>query len=76
MKGLQTSLFIGFVAVVIIAVIGVSIGAVAGYVGGWVDNLLMRFVDVVLSLPSFFLIVMIVAFFGTGNAGWSSSPSA
>ena len=68
MKALQTSLFIGFAAVSIIFVVGVSIGAIAGYFGGWIDNLLMRLVDVVLSLPSLFLIVMLVAFFGTGNA--------
>jgi peptide/nickel transport system permease protein len=69
MKGLQTSLFIGFMAVAIIAAIGVSLGAVAGFFGGWVDNVIMRFVDIVLSLPTFFLIVMVVAFFGgIGNA--------
>jgi ABC-type dipeptide/oligopeptide/nickel transport system permease subunit len=68
MKGLQTSLFIGFMAVAIIGLIGVTLGATAGFVGGWVDNVIMRIVDVVLSLPVFFVIVMIVAFFGKGNA--------
>ncbi|KRT62990.1 MAG: binding-protein-dependent transporter inner membrane component [Chloroflexi bacterium CSP1-4] len=67
-KALQTSLFVGFSAVSIIVVVGITVGAIAGYVGGAVDNLLMRLVDVVLSLPSFFLIVMMVALFGTGNA--------
>ena len=68
MKALQTSLFIGFAAVSIIFVVGVSVGSIAGYFGGWIDNVLMRLVDVVLSLPSLFLIIMLVAFFGTGNA--------
>ncbi len=68
MKGLQTSLFIGFSAVVVIVLIGVTVGAMAGYFGGWADNALMRFVDVVLSIPTFFLILMLVAFWGTGNA--------
>ncbi|MBA2255064.1 MAG: ABC transporter permease [Chloroflexi bacterium] len=68
MKGLQTSLMVGTAAVLIIVVIGVAIGSVAGYLGGWVDNVLMRFVDVMLSLPGLFLIIMITAFFGTGNA--------
>ncbi|HEY6057123.1 MAG TPA: ABC transporter permease [Candidatus Limnocylindrales bacterium] len=68
MKALQTSLFIGFMAVVIIGVVGVSLGAIAGFFGGWIDNVIMRIVDIVLSLPVFFLIVMIVAFFGKGNA--------
>jgi len=68
MKALQTSLFIGFVAVGLIAVIGVSLGSVAGYYGGRVDNLIMRFVDIVLSLPVFFLILIIVAALGKGSA--------
>jgi peptide/nickel transport system permease protein len=68
MKGLQTSLFIGFSAVVVIVLIGVTVGAMAGYFGGWADNALMRFVDIVLSIPTFFLILMLVAFWGTGNA--------
>jgi peptide/nickel transport system permease protein len=67
MKALQTSLFIGFAAVTIIFTIGVTVGAIAGYFGGWVDNMLMRFVDIVLSLPTLFLIIMLVAFFGGGN---------
>jgi ABC-type dipeptide/oligopeptide/nickel transport system permease subunit len=83
MKGLQTSLYIGFAAVTIIFVIGVSVGSIAGYFGGWVDNLLMRLVDIVLSLPSLLLILMVVAFFGEGNvwviviaigiAGWTTA---
>jgi ABC-type dipeptide/oligopeptide/nickel transport system permease subunit len=68
MKAMQTSLFIGFMAVAIIAAVGVTLGAIAGFFGGAVDNVIMRFVDVVLSLPIFFVIIMIVAFFGTGNA--------
>jgi len=68
MKAMQTSLFIGFMAVVIIVAIGVPLGAIAGFFGGKIDNLIMRIVDIVLSLPVFFLIVMIVAFFGKGDA--------
>jgi peptide/nickel transport system permease protein len=67
MKGLQTSLFIGLAAVVVIVGIGVTVGAIAGYAGGWIDNVLMRIVDIVLSIPTFFLIIMLVAFWGTGN---------
>ena len=83
MRATQTSLTIGFAAVLIIVGIGVTLGAIAGYVGGWVDNLLMRFVDVVLSIPSFFFIVALVAFWGGGNvwviifaiglAGWTTA---
>lgn len=64
MKALQTSLIIGFFAVAIITVVGTTFGSISGYAGGWVDNLMMRFVDIVLSLPGFFLILMLVAFIG------------
>jgi peptide/nickel transport system permease protein len=67
-KATQTSLTIGLAAVVIIVVIGVFIGSIAGFVGGWTDNLLMRFVDVMLSLPGLFIVLMITAFFGQGSA--------
>ncbi|MGH2445162.1 MAG: ABC transporter permease [Candidatus Limnocylindria bacterium] len=66
-KATQTSLIIGLAAVAIIMGIGIFIGSVAGYVGGWIDNVLMRFVDIVLSLPGLFIILMITAFFGAGN---------
>jgi len=66
-KATQTSLTIGLAAVVIIVVIGIFIGSIAGYVGGWLDNVLMRFVDIMLSLPGLFVILMITAFFGQGN---------
>jgi len=66
-KATQTSLVIGFAAVLIIAGIGSLVGSVAGYMGGFVDNVLMRVVDVVLSLPVFFIILMIVSFFGVGD---------
>jgi peptide/nickel transport system permease protein len=68
MKGLQTSLIIGFMSVAIIGLIGVSLGSVSGFYGGKIDNLIMRFVDVVLSLPVFFVILMIVAVLGKGSA--------
>lgn len=64
MKGLQTSMIIGFVAVLIISFIGTAFGSISGYAGGLVDNLMMRIVDIVLSLPGFFLILMLVAFIG------------
>jgi len=66
-KATQTSLIIGLAAVLIIAGIGSFVGSIAGYLGGRADNLLMRLVDIVLSLPTLFIILMIVSFFGTGN---------
>lgn len=82
-KAAQTTLLIGFVAVLIIGSLGILVGSIAGYVGGWVDNLLMRMVDVILSLPFLFLILLIVSFFGfrdirviviaIGIVGWTTA---
>ncbi len=62
--GARVSLSVGFVAVGISTLIGVVLGAVAGYYGGLLDRLVMRFVDVMLSIPSFFLILAVIAFVG------------
>jgi len=59
--GSQISLKVGFVAVGLATIIGVLLGAVAGYYGGWVDNLLMRLVDLMLCFPTFFLILAVIA---------------
>jgi peptide/nickel transport system permease protein len=67
MAAAGTSLMIGFAAVLIIVLIGVLIGSVAGYAGGWVDNVLMRVVDVLLSLPLLFVILVVAKFLGGGN---------
>lgn len=60
--GARVSLWVGFVAVSISIAIGVSLGLMAGFFRGWVDELVMRFVDVMLCFPSFFLILAVVAF--------------
>jgi peptide/nickel transport system permease protein len=62
--GSRVSLSVGFVAVAISILIGILVGAVAGYYGGWVDSVLMRFVDIMLCFPSFFLILTVVALLG------------
>ncbi|MBM4033251.1 MAG: ABC transporter permease [Planctomycetes bacterium] len=58
--GARVSLAVGLVATAVSLVIGVSYGAVAGYVGGRTDNLMMRFVDVLYGLPFMFLVILIV----------------
>ncbi|MHB1397407.1 MAG: ABC transporter permease [Trichloromonadaceae bacterium] len=60
--GARISLLVGFVAVGIASVIGILLGALAGYYGGWIDSIIMRFVDVMLCFPSFFLILAVIAF--------------
>jgi peptide/nickel transport system permease protein len=62
--GSRISLSVGFVAVGISIFIGIFVGAIAGFYGGWVDSVLMRFVDTMLCFPSFFLILTVVALLG------------
>ncbi|MBI4687906.1 MAG: ABC transporter permease, partial [Nitrospirae bacterium] len=62
--GSRISLSVGFVAVGIAILIGILIGAVSGYYGGWIDTVLMRFVDIMLTFPTLFLILAVVAIIG------------
>ena len=60
--GARISLLVGLVAVGIATAIGIVLGAIAGYYRGWVDMIIMRAVDVMLSIPTFFLILAVIAF--------------
>lgn len=62
--GSQVSLEFGLLAAGLSMSIGVPLGLVAGYFGGWVDHILSRFFEIVLMIPAFFLLVMVVAIFG------------
>ena len=62
--GARVSLAVGFVAVGIATFIGMILGAFSGYYGGWSDRIIMRFIDVMLSIPTFFLILAVIAFVG------------
>lgn len=62
--GSRISLLVGFVAVGIAVLIGIIFGSIAGYYGGITDRIIMRFVDVMLSIPTFFLILAVIAFVG------------
>jgi len=62
--GSRISLAVGLVAVSIYVLIGTTVGSVAGYYGGWVDGLLMRVTDIFLCIPTFLLILMVIAFVG------------
>jgi ABC-type dipeptide/oligopeptide/nickel transport system permease subunit len=82
-KATQTSLIVGFLSVILIGITGATVGSIAGYFGGWVDNLLMRIVDIVLSLPFLVLVLLIVSFSGIRDirvivfaiafAGWTTA---
>ncbi len=60
--GARISLSVGFVAVGIAMVIGVLLGALAGYFGGWADIVISRAIEIMLTIPTFFLIIAIIAF--------------
>jgi peptide/nickel transport system permease protein len=66
-NGSRTSLLIGFSSMAIGVVIGTIVGAIAGFAGGVVDNILMRLVDVMLSLPTLFVILVASKFLGNGT---------
>jgi len=78
--GARISLSVGFVAVGIALVIGIFLGALAGYFGGWTDHLISRMIEILLTIPTFFLIIAIIAFLPPsiynimiviGLTGWS-----
>jgi ABC-type dipeptide/oligopeptide/nickel transport system permease subunit len=64
--GARVSLLVGFVAQSIVLVIGVTLGALAGYYGGWVDKLVMRTADVLFAFPDLLFAIAIVFVLGSG----------
>lgn len=77
--GSRISLSIGFIAVGIAVLVGIFFGTIAGYYGGRVDSVLMRFIDIMLCFPTFFLILAVIAIlepsifnimFVIGLTGW------
>ncbi len=63
--GLGISLMVGVVATFVSLVIGVLWGATAGYLGGWVDNVMMRIVDVIYTVPFIFFVIILMVTFGS-----------
>jgi oligopeptide transport system permease protein len=64
LHGGRVSLMVGLVATLVSLVIGVDYGAVAGYAGGRVDDVMMRVVDILYSLPFMFFVILLMVFFG------------
>jgi len=62
--GLRMSLAIGLLASMMALVLGVSYGAISGYLGGRIDNIMMRLVDILYSLPFIFFVILMLVFFG------------
>lgn len=67
--GARISLLIGFLSVAIAITLGTAIGAIAGYAGGWLDTVLMRIVDLFLSIPRLILLLTVVAVFPRATIG-------
>ncbi len=67
MYGGRVSLIIGFIVVIIESVLGVILGGISGYFGGWIDNLLMRIVDVFYCIPSMPIIIILGAAMDAAN---------
>jgi peptide/nickel transport system permease protein len=65
--GIRTSMEVGVFVAVVSTFVGLIVGAVAGYYGGWLDNLLMRVTDLVLTLPLLAILLTATALLGQGN---------
>lgn len=57
--GAQVTLTVAFLAVAVSLLVGGTVGLVAGFYGGWIDNVLMRFVDILLSIPAIYLLILL-----------------
>ena len=64
--GTRISLFVGISTVAIALAVGVTLGVLAGYFGGWLDHIIMRYIDLQWAFPNFIIAVYLVAVFGTG----------
>jgi peptide/nickel transport system permease protein len=65
-QGTRISLFVGVSTVTISLVLGVLMGLAAGYYGGWIDMIIMRYIDIQWAFPNFIIAVYLVAVFGAG----------
>lgn len=81
-SGARVSLFVGLIATGIAIILGTIIGVLSAYFGGWVDNVMMRFTDIMMTFPFFLLLVLIVFIFGPslifiilaiGLTGWTGT---
>jgi peptide/nickel transport system permease protein len=64
--GGRVSLAVGFLSMAVAITVGTAVGTISGFFGGWIDNILMRFVEVLMSIPSFFLMLLLNAYMKPG----------
>lgn len=67
LQGGRISLMVGVISTIVSLVIGVSYGATAGYLGGRIDNIMMRFVDILYSIPYILIVIVLLSVFGGPN---------
>src|SRR5262249_9153097 len=63
----RVSLLVGLASMMVAVIVGITIGALAGYYGGWLDNVMMRVTDAVLSIPLYLLLFVLSATFANGS---------
>lgn len=66
-QGGRISLMVGIIATLVSLIVGVTYGAVAGYMGGRIDNVMMRIVDIIYSIPYILIVIVLLSFFGGAN---------
>jgi oligopeptide transport system permease protein len=67
LQGGRISLMVGIISTIVSLVVGVSYGAIAGYLGGRIDNLMMRIVDIMYSIPYILIVIVLLSVFGGPN---------
>ncbi|MGE3465601.1 MAG: ABC transporter permease [Pyrinomonadaceae bacterium] len=71
LQGGRISLMVGIISTIVSLIVGVSFGAVAGYLGGRIDNLMMRIVDILYAIPFILIVIVLLnVFSGAGTPGW------
>jgi oligopeptide transport system permease protein len=76
MQGGRISLMVGIISTIVSLILGVSYGAIAGYLGGRIDNFMMRVVDIIYSIPYILIVIVLLSVFGGPNTPeWIKSAS-
>ena len=76
LQGGRISLMVGIISTIVSLFVGVSYGAIAGYLGGKIDNLMMRIVDIIYAIPYILIVIVLLSVFGGPNTpGWITAMS-
>ena len=77
LQGGRISLMVGVISTFVSLIVGVSYGAIAGYMGGKIDNIMMRIVDIIYAIPYILIVIVLLSVFGGDNTpGWIESLSS